>query len=369
MSHLCAITGLGLVTPLGRSAAMTWSALLAGRAISNHARVSLEDDDRVPRVDRMALAAAREAFRSTRKSVALVFGTSKGPVIDWMPPLPHMARTTCMVGGSEGSYGLASTTQYLCKELKLAPGPRLNLSAACASGLDALIRGAIMIQSGEARQALIVGAEASVHPLFVGSFRRLGVLPREGMACRPFDRDREGFLISEAAAAVTLEAFDPEQRDGMPPVALVDRHALAGDATHLTASDPGGKTLRAMLRKVVDGRRVDLIHAHATGTVQNDPVELAVYEAECGDDQLPPIVYSHKGALGHSLGAAGLVSVVLNCLAHRDGAVPGNVQCRNPLAVRRVRLPGEKTVAVIRRSIVAAAGFGGAMAAVSLKSP
>ncbi len=207
-----------------------------------------------------------------------------------------------------------------------------------------------------------------MHPLFLGSFKRLGVLPREGMGCRPFDRDRDGFLIGEAAAAVMLEAFDPERRDGAPAMVLVDRYALAGDATHLTGSDPDGKTFRTTLSRAVDGRPVELIHAHATGTVTNDPIELAAYEAECGDDQSPPVVYSHKGALGHSLGAAGLVAVVLNCLAHHDGVIAGNVQTCEPLSTRRVRLPREKTEIAIRRSVVVAAGFGGAMAAISLKT-
>ena len=105
------------------------------------------------------------------------------------------------------------------------------------SGLHALIHATMLIQSGRVKRALVVAAEASVHPLFVGSFRRLGVLPPEGFGCRPFDQDRAGFLMSESAAAVCLEADEihPSRRRGVAPV---DRFALGGDATHLTGVDP-----------------------------------------------------------------------------------------------------------------------------------
>src|SRR5204862_7358830 len=98
---------------------------------------------------------------------------------------------------------------------------------------------------------------------------------------------------------------------------------LGGAATHLTGGDPEGTTLRRLLNHVVDGQPVDLVHAHATGTEMNDPIELAAIESALPADQDPPaILYSHKGALGHSLGAAGLVSVVLNCMSHHKGVVP-----------------------------------------------
>src|SRR3954464_875948 len=107
-------------------------------------------------------------------------------------------------------------------------GPRLTVSAACASGLLALIRGALMIKSGEAKRVLVVGAEASVHELFIGSFRRLGVLAKAGEGCRPFDEGRSGFLMSEAGAAVCLESGD-----GGAGEVLIEKMAMGGDATHL----------------------------------------------------------------------------------------------------------------------------------------
>jgi 3-oxoacyl-(acyl-carrier-protein) synthase len=113
---------------------------------------------------------------------------------------------------------------------------------------------------------------------------------------------------------------------------------------------------------------VDLVHAHGTGTPLNDASELAAVESTIVNGGTPPALYSHKGALGHSLGAAGLASVVLNCQAHATGVVPPNVQTRDPLPTRRVVLSREALRRPVRRSIAVAAGFGGAVAAVSLVS-
>lgn len=286
----------------------------------------------------------------------MVVGTSKGAVETWMtaPPGPAQA---C---------GLASIAGALRKSHPALDGPALTVSSACASGLHALIRAAMMIRFGEARRVLVVAAEASVHPLFLASFTRLGVLPREGVGCRPFDEQREGFLMSEAAAAICLEAGDSDARPR--GYASVDRFALGGDATHLTAGDEAGRTLRRLLQMVVDGRGVDLLHAHGTGTTFNDPLELSAVSDHCVIGPAVPIVYSHKGALGHSLGAAGLVSIVLNCVSHRRGIVPGNVQTRHPLRAPRVRLCCEPQQAAVKRSIALAAGFGGPVAVVALSS-
>jgi len=144
---------------------------------------------------------------------------------------------------------------------------------------------------------------------------------------------------------------------------------MGGDACHLTAGDPDGLTLGRMLNRVIDGRPIDLIHAHGTGTIANDPVELAAIERALpsGCEKLPSL-YSHKGALGHSLGAAGLVSVVINCLCHREGIVPPNVATRNPLPTRNVTIRSDLQRRSIRRSAAIAAGFGGAIAAVTLSS-
>jgi 3-oxoacyl-[acyl-carrier-protein] synthase II len=385
------ITGVGLLTPLGNSVAQTWDAMLAGRYIIDHANVPLEFSDRIPRVSHLAILAAREAIAASSSSwqgndTALVIGTSKGPIENWLSStgvvLPSLraeegigkdtqdssvsgllkapSRLSDVKGPSD--FGLAETANDVANVLGLH-GPRLTVSAACASGLHALIRGTMLIQSGEARRVLVVAAEASVHPLFLASFARLGVLPAKEMGCRPFDQKRDGFLMSEAAAAVCLEAETDCRAD-----VVVDRFALGADASHLTAGDATGIPLTRIIQQVVRGHPVDLVHAHGTGTVTNDPAELAAIERSLADQSSPSAMYSHKGALGHSLGAAGLVSVVINVMSHQMGIVPPNVRTTQPLPMTKVRMNQSISYRDVQRSIAIAAGFGGALAAISLLS-
>jgi 3-oxoacyl-[acyl-carrier-protein] synthase II len=352
------ITGVGLVTPVGPSAPATWAALLRGESITDHAKVSLPDAPPGPRVTALARHAAAEAVHEARwsrevlesPSTALIVATSKGPVEEWLK-------------GNLDSDGLAGVASGIAAGLQMGYGPRLTVSAACSSGLHGLIRAAMMLRSEEVDRVLVIGAEASVHPLFIGSFQRLGVLPRGGYGCRPFDRMRRGFLMSDAAAAVCLERSDG------PAIARLEHFAMGADATHITASDPSGAGLQRLLKQMIgSGGQVDLIHGHGTGTVANDAIELNTIEIALQASRSRPALYSHKGAIGHSLGAAGMVSVALSCLMHRDGIVPPNVNLRNPLPAQRVELSAMMTKRPIFRSLALAAGFGGPMAVVSLLS-
>jgi 3-oxoacyl-[acyl-carrier-protein] synthase II len=357
------VTGLGLVTPLGADVEQSWRALLAGEFVRDHSRAKVRCGSDESRVESLAVQAAAEAVAEAGwgrriladESSGMVLGTSKGAMAEWIAG-GDAARPDRMCRG-----GLAETASVVGERLGMGGGPRLTVSGACASGLHALVRGVMMIQSGEAGRVLVVAAEASLHPLFVSSFRRLGVLAPEGFGCRPFDLQRSGFVMSEAAAAVCLEAGETQRA-----VARLEGAGIAADPSHLTRSDQDGAAQRMLLDDLLGGRAVDLVHAHGTGTPLNDAVELAAIEASAGRSR--PLLYSHKGAMGHTLGAAGLVAIVINCLCHRHGIVPGNIQTHQPLPSRVVQIRAEATAAPVRRSVAIAAGFGGALAAATLAS-
>jgi len=352
-----AIAGGGLITVLGNSAEETWDQLLRGESISDHSMVNKQWGG-TSRVVGLAIDAAREAVGEAGwsdeqlQSAGLVIGTSKGKIVDWI------------ASAEADRSGVGAVANEVAMELGLEYGPRLTVSAACASGLIALIRGALMIKSGEAKRVLVVAAEASVHQMFISSFRRLGVLPPAGQRCRPFDESRSGFLMSEAGAAVCLQSA----ADGSSNDVLIEKMAMGGDATHLISGDDQGRTLRALLSDVIDGRPVDFIHAHGTGTISNDATELNAIEdcIETVGGMRPPL-YSHKGALGHSLGAAGLVSVVINRMIHEKNTAPP-ILGESLMTPKHVELNRRATRSKIRRSLAIAAGFGGAMGALALVS-
>jgi 3-oxoacyl-(acyl-carrier-protein) synthase len=179
--------------------------------------------------------------------------------------------------------------------------------------------------------------------------------------------------MSECAAAVCLESVERDDRgssdgaDDRPRVGI-ERYALGGDGSHLTSPDPAGRVLRHLIDKVTGSQPVDLVHAHGTGTPTNDPIELAALESVFEHATSTPCLYSHKGALGHSLGAAGLVSVVINLRAHQHGVIPPNVRTTDPLTARGVHIHAGTQGRPVHRSLALAAGFGGATAAISLIS-
>ena len=368
-----AITGVGLVTPLGNTAAQTWGALLAGRFITDHTRLNaftgptrVADLAKVAAAEAMAQANWTSQIRSA-PDTALILATSKGPVEAWLAgssgnpdPAGSGLAESGLAQSSLAESGLADPTTQLARAFSIGPGPRLTLSAACASGLHALARAALALTSGEASRALVVAVEASAHPLFIASFQRLGVLAPKNHGCRPFDRTRKGFIISEAAAALCLE-FSPDKK-----LVRLENYRIAADATHLTGSDPEAKSLGAILQQVVGGRPIDFFHAHSTATIINDPIELAAIQQFAGANL--PILYSHKAALGHTLGAAGLISVVLNFLSHKSGIVPQNVQSKTPLPMNGLTFSHSPVHRPIHRSVALAAGFGGALGAVTLIS-
>jgi 3-oxoacyl-(acyl-carrier-protein) synthase len=340
-----AISRLALLTPFG-PALNTWTALCGDRRLSDHTAIGeelLDPDIALDRSIRLALAVANRI--APPADTALFCGTSKGPVTTLLSALDTLA-----AGGTLGesqarhvALGVGAMGPLLGERLGLTGATHTSV-AACSSGLHALHRAARAVAHGECRRALVVAADASMHPLFTGSFARLGVLApadAEGRRwCEPFGDSGEGFFLTEAAAALLIERSPVE-----PPLAWVEQTAIAADATDLIAIDPQTRSLRAALRRAAGDGPLAFVHAHATGT-GHDAHERAAISAIAGGD-VP--VFSHKRWLGHSLGAAGLVSIALSALAHHHG-----------------RTPTGAVVPAGGRSLTIAQGFGGHIAIVAL---
>lgn len=341
------ITGVGCVTPLGVSLDATWEALLRGTSVTDRGVVPIAPDA-AARVEQLGLRAALEAIGDCNvEDAALFVGTSKGAADQWL------------ADGHVGAYGLATLATTLADTLGLR-GERRTYSGACASGLQALAAATMRMRVDGVRRALVVASESSLHDLWHGTFRRIGVLAPPGEPGRPFDASHAGFVISEAAAALLLERRAPR-----PGEVVVADARMAGDAYHLTGSDPDGGMLRHLIASVAAGNPIGLVHAHATGT-GSDPIELGAIDATLGGGR--PIVYSHKGAIGHTLGASGLMAAALTTRMLRDRRVPPHATMRNPIDAVRCRLATSTSTTCegLRTAICLASGFGGTAAAARL---
>lgn len=310
----------------------------------------------VPRDDRsvrLALQAAAEALDGhwtdavlQDSSTGLFVGTSKGPIGSWLAACAGLRaggtmerQLAAQIAGGVGNVAGA------LRDLLGMRGMVHTSIAACASGLFALHRAAWALASEECDRALVVASDASLHPLFEASFATMGVLaPLESDGrryCRPFDPRGRGFFLSEGAAAVLLERPSVSRREVM-----LDRIWVGADGTHLLAIDPATQSLRYGLAQAAGGGAVAFVHAHATGTA-HDQHELAAIRGVLGD---APHVFSSKGSLGHTLGAAGLISLVLSVRAHHNARTPDGAQ-----------------VPAGGRSVTVAQGFGGHIALAALR--
>jgi 3-oxoacyl-(acyl-carrier-protein) synthase len=354
MTPPLAITRLALLTPFGFD---TWSALLADRRLSDNSKIpdalldpDLAADTTLDRSLRLALTVARRALASPAPpDTALFCATSKGPITTWLSALDTLAanQPLCPSQAAHLALGAGAMSSILAKHLHLRGGTHTSV-AACASGMHALHRAARAVAHGEAPRALVVAADASLHPLFTASFTRLGVLApadEQGIRrCEPFAPQGAGFFLTEAAAAILIEPH-PTESPLSPPLAWIEETRLAADATGLIALDPAGHSLRHALHHLAEPPPA-FLHAHATGTA-HDAHELAALRAHFPATP----VFSHKRWLGHSLGAAGLVSIALSALAHHHRTTP----LHTPVP------PGS-------RSLTLAQGFGGHIALTTLRT-
>jgi 3-oxoacyl-[acyl-carrier-protein] synthase II len=216
-------------------------------------------------------------------------------------------------------------------------GPNLAAVSACATGAHAIGEAARMIRTGYAEAMIAGGSEAPITPLAFGAFACMGALSRRNddpqRASRPFDADRDGFVIAEGAAVVVLEERDAAIARGAEILAEVSGYAATCDAHHLTQPDPEGTgAVAAMRQAIADGGvtpgDVGYINAHGTSTPFNDKIESLAIRSVFGS--AAPPVSSTKSATGHLTGAAGAIEAVFSIQALRTGTLPPTINHDTP---------------------------------------
>jgi 3-oxoacyl-[acyl-carrier-protein] synthase II len=220
-----------------------------------------------------------------------------------------------------------------------AKGPNFAVVSACASAAHAIGEAAEWIRRGDASAVIAGGTEASVCALGVGSFNAMQALSTRNdepaRASRPFDRNRDGFVMGEGAAIVVLEELEAARRRGARVYAELSGYGATADASHITAPEPNGDgarrcVLRALERAHADPTDIGYINAHGTGTQLNDAAETKAIKAALGEVAATVPMSSTKSMHGHLLGAAGALEAIITVLAIRDQYVPPTINLEEP---------------------------------------
>ncbi|MEC9372629.1 MAG: beta-ketoacyl synthase N-terminal-like domain-containing protein, partial [Planctomycetota bacterium] len=337
------ISGIGLVTPLGLGAWPTVAALLAGRTTADRlaslpeeaidptwiARATAgcavapvaAEDPAVEIGERAAREALDDAGLGAGEEIDLVLAASKGAIAALCDPKSAPAlRERAAAIGPHGALIDGLRRRLAGRTLvRDAAAP----VAACATSIAALREARRRIEMGWSRRVVIVAVEAALLPQFVWSYKRLGVLagldPATAHVARPLDAGRDGFTLCECAAAVVIESEKSlRERGGKSARARLLGTALATQPDDMVRAAARFDSLERLTRAVAGEREIALLHPHATGTKDNDERELAALAAALGDERAARTpVYASKGAIGHPLGAAGLVNVVMGCVFAR----------------------------------------------------
>ena len=371
MKRRVVVTGLGAVTPLGNDVSTFWEGLVAGRSgagpitqfdpsgievqiaaeVKDFDPVALFGRKKARRSDRFALfalEAARQAIADAglqlgeedRLGVGVLIGTGIGGVLTLLENYdlfqsagPRRVSALMVPRMMPNAASALVSIEYGLY------GPNLALSSACATGAHAIGEAAEMIRRGQAEVMLCGGSEAAVHPLALSALRNMGALSsRNGepeRASRPFDADRDGFVLGEGAGVLVLESLEHARRRGARIYCELVGYGATADAFHITAPDESGQgAVWAMERALQDAglapEEVDYINAHGTSTRLNDRIETQAIRRVFGAHADRLVVSSTKSMVGHLMGAAGAVEAIACVKSLETGWVHPTINYETP---------------------------------------
>ena len=407
------ITGLGLISPVGLNVPDAWRNVAAGRSgigaitlfpthdqqvkIAGEAWgfkptdfMSAKEARRADRNVQFAVAAAREAL--AQAGLAYPFAETEGDEAGVLIGTGAAAIWTYTAQQAIlNQHGPRRLSPLLIPMITVdsasvqvgiltgAHGPNWGLAAACATGADAIGQAFEIIRRGDAAVMIAGGTEAAVTPLGIGGFDQMGALSRRNdapaEASRPFDAGRDGFVLSEGAGVVILEALEHAQARGAPPLAEMLAYANTTDATHLTTPDDtatqSARAVRLVLQKAgLRPEAVDYINAHGTSTPLGDAAEVRALKRALGPEVAARVpMSSTKSVTGHLLGAAGAVELIFTILALREGLLPPTINYHTPDPQCDIDcVPNIARPARARVALSTAFGFGGHNSILALRA-
>ena len=407
-----AVTGVGMVSPLGIGNTENWNALLAGESgvgpitrfdpsrlacriaaeVKNFDPSLYIEKKEIKKMDTFihyAMGAAQFAMEDSglpvtdenRERIAVVVGSGIGG----LPLIEETQRRFVETGGNPKVISPFFITGLIVNEAAGnisirygMKGPNLSTVTACTTGSHAVGEAYRKIQYGEADAAIAGGTEAVVTPLAVGGFAVMRALSTRNdepqRASRPWDRERDGFVIGEGAGLVILEEMEMAKKRGARIYAELAGYGLSGDAFHIAApSEDGDGPARVMRNALADAEiradEVDYINAHGTSTPAGDKVETLAIKMVFGDHARKLAVSSTKSMTGHLLGAAGGLETAICALAVHHGVMPPTINYENPDPECDLDyVPNEARRSPIRYALSNSFGFGGTNGSLVFKS-
>lgn len=390
MNRRAVITGMGVVSSLGRNLGEFWQGLIDGRSgigpidrfdpdgLRNESAGQVRDFDFEPAVfglrgapdlsTQFLLTAAREALHRAAiapgserdASFGASYATNFGGANAWESYVAGLLDGDVRPEAFE-EFAFGRAADHACAAFGIG-GPCALLSVACASGGAAIGVALDMIRTREADVVLAAGYDA-LAPTPLSGLSTLRTMTDEMI--RPFSADRSGTLFGEGAAAVVVEEIDHARDRNAQPLAEVLGWAENNNAYHLTAPDQGGAGMTRVVRDAIadaaiDTRTIDYVNAHGTGTQPHDPAEVQAVKSVLGNRAREIPMSSIKAAIGHMMGGAGVAEAVATVMAINEGVVPPTVNYREPDPECDLdHVPNEAREAEVKRAISISAGIGG----------
>ncbi|MDB4241085.1 beta-ketoacyl-ACP synthase II [Yoonia sp.] len=408
------VTGLGLVTPLADGVEATWERILAGQSGAGKitgfdpSNLTTQYACEVPLGDGSNGTFNADTYMEPKEQrkvdTFILFGmaAAQQAVEDsgWMPEdRESLERTGVLIGSGIGGLNSISNTAQMMAEKgprRVSPffvpgalinlisgqvsirygfrGPNHSVVTACSTGAHAIGDASRLIQYGDADVMVAGGAEAAICELGIAGFNACKALSTKHnddptIASRPWDKDRDGFVMGEGAGIVVLEEYEHAKARGAKIYAEVLGYGLSGDAHHITAPPPdhegAERAMRAACRNAgIEPNQINYVNAHGTSTMA-DTIELGAVERLVGDAASSLVMSSTKSATGHLLGAAGAIEAIFSILAIRDQMAPPTINLDNPAVETVVDLcANAKRPTKISIALSNSFGFGGTNASV-----
>ena len=371
MTDRVVVTGIGLVTPVGLNSASTWNSLVEGRSgidyislfdaegyesriageVNNFdasAALGRKEAKRLDRFSQFACVAALEALEHANLNmekedadrVGVLIGSGVGGIITISDQHKILLKrgpkrvSPFLVPMMLGDMASGQVSMMIG-----AKGPNFSTVSACATGADSIGEALEMIRRGRADVVIAGGTEAAICEIGVAGFNSCMALSTRNEdpqgASRPFDSDRDGFVLGEGAGLLVLESLEHAEQRGANILAEMSGYGASSDAHHVTQPHPDGEgAARAMRWAIEDAGitpdKVDYINAHGTSTPLNDKYETIAMKRMYGDHAYNLAISSTKSMTGHLLGAAGAIEAAFTVLAIKNDIVPPTINIENP---------------------------------------